>query len=142
VKFQAIADSKGRIIWYSGPHLGKTHDISIFYQYLPPFEVHERVLADKGYCGERAKNLGCIAPFKRNRARRNTDSGDLERVPLTRRQLTFNSLLSYYRIEVEHAFGYLKRFHIVGHKYRGSLKGTCRLSKAMKILLNFEYLCA
>ena len=54
-------------MWYSGPHLGTTHDLEIWRNYQPEGMIEqEKFLADKAYCSQNERRL--IAPIKRSRS--------------------------------------------------------------------------
>jgi hypothetical protein len=130
LKLQCITDWKSRIIWYSGPHIGSTHDLSLFVRKHPPRMPHERILADLGYFGRRGRRLGLVTPFKRNR------HGEL-----TDRQSAYNFVHCHFRSSVERVFGFVKRFMILSQRHRGHVTEgphPTRLSKAIKILIHLD----
>lgn len=131
VKFQALADLEGNIVWYSGPHPGSTHDKRLLVEYPPPLERWEQAMADLAYVGEDCKRIGCITGYKRPRAG-----------ALTRRQKTYNDIFAHFRVRVEHSFAFLKRFNILSGKYRGKsyMGHDSKLGKVVRILVNCQYM--
>ena len=66
LKVQAVCDHSGTIMWYSGPHIGTTHDVQIFRQSSPPLYNGESVLGDLAYIGGGDE---VIVPFKKRSIR-------------------------------------------------------------------------
>eukprot|EP01029_Cantina_marsupialis_P015399 TRINITY_DN337_c0_g1_i6.p1 TRINITY_DN337_c0_g1~~TRINITY_DN337_c0_g1_i6.p1 ORF type:complete len:126 (+),score=3.97 TRINITY_DN337_c0_g1_i6:369-746(+) len=50
-KADVVVDNKGRIISFSGPHIGTMHDKYIYDHYHPMFDAGELCLGDLGYWG-------------------------------------------------------------------------------------------
>lgn len=131
LKVQVFCDHQANIIFFSGPHLGCTHDVQIFYDNHPLISVDEKILADKAYCGNRAKNMGIVAPHKKSI---NYD--------FTTEESNFNAIHGFYRSRVEHSIGYLKRFSILSQRYRGRVVGQSYpdISKFVKVLIHLNYM--
>ena len=131
LKVQVFVDNRGSICHYSGPHVGSQHDVGLFYRYRPTLPENEKILADKAYCGRVARSMGIVAPIKN---RRNSN--------LTGEEQAFNSIQRFYRSRVEHAIGFLKRFSILSHRYRGRVVGERYplISKILKILIHLNYM--
>jgi hypothetical protein len=131
LKVQALVDHRGNLIWFSGPHVGCQHDVSLFYEHHPVLMPGETILADKAYVGARAAALGVLAPIKSRR------SG-----PLSAQERDFNGIHTRHRSRVEHAFGYLKRFGIMSNRYRGRVIGESHpnICKVTKILIHLNYM--
>jgi hypothetical protein len=108
LKVQVFCDNRASIVGFSGPHVGCTHDLSIFYDNRPMINTNETILGDKAYCGRVAKQLGIIAPFKKPPNRQ-----------LSEEQIVFNGIHAFNRSSVEHSIGYLKRFQILYARHRG-----------------------
>jgi len=66
LKIQAICDHSGSIMWYSGPHIGTTHDLKLWRQHNPRAYMfqNERFLADKAYCSRSHPEL--LVPWKQH----------------------------------------------------------------------------
>ena len=131
LKVQVFCDHQANIVFYSGPHLGCTHDVQIFYDNHPLIAIDEKILADKAYYGNRAKQMGIVAPHKR------TINNDF-----STEQSEFNAIHGFYRSRVEHSIGYLKRFSILSQKYRGRIIGQQypNISKFIKVLIHLNYM--
>lgn len=91
----------GRLMWYSGVHLGTTHDVRLSRNHPPPLTAGQRLLGDKAYIG----NAQIIAPIKKRRA-----------AALSQRDAAYNVVHSWYRTSIEHCFAYLKRY-VQNHYY-------------------------
>jgi hypothetical protein len=102
-QIQAVCLHSGAYCYFSGPHLGVMSDNKLFKMYNPPLLDGELLLGDKAYC-DRALEHQIIAPIKAARG-----------TPLTAEELEYNRLHGWYRASVEHAFGYSKRFRIIGN---------------------------
>lgn len=63
VKVQCVTNHAGSIMWYSGPHVGVRNDYDLFATHLPPLGEGEKVLGDKGYCGQSMAHI-IITPIK------------------------------------------------------------------------------
>jgi hypothetical protein len=92
----------GALCYFSGPHLGVINDNKLFKQYPPPLIEGEYLLGDKAYC-DGALSHCMVYPIK---ASRSSELSDEERA--------YNELHGFYRASIEHAFGYSKRFRIIG----------------------------
>ena len=125
-KVQYVCDHHGCPIWYSGPHIGTTHDTTLYKKNRPSLIDNEQLLGDKG-------NQGCgssvIVPFKKRH----------EEVRITGDKRAFNIVHRWYRATVEHSIGYLKRFRILNGVYRGQLKRYMKeLYLALSIIVHIS----
>ena len=131
LKFQAVIDNTGNWLWFSGPHVGSTGDGTLWKDNRPAYltaNPAERTLGDKAYFGRTFLNtLQVIAPIKKPNGGQRTSV-----------QSAYNFVHSFYRVKVEHAFGYLKRFNILAHRYRGRLdaRGIRKVRNIMKVLIH------
>jgi len=126
LKVQLVCDHHGTPIWYSGPHIGTTHDTTVYKENPPPLIDNEQLLGDKGYqgCGS-----SVIVPYKK-RHREVRIEGD---------KRAFNIVHRWYRATVEHSIGYLKRFRILDGMYRGKLKnGIKEIQLALNIIIHIS----
>jgi len=57
-----VCDHSGNLMWYSGPHIGVTHNVRLFHENTPGprLDRGEQLLGDKAYVG----NPLLIAPHK------------------------------------------------------------------------------
>ncbi len=95
----------GAYCYFSGPHIGVISDNKLYKMYTPPLIEGEKLLADKAYV-DQALQHQLIAPIKAGRG-----------TPLHSHELKYNKLHGWYRASIEHAFGYSKRFRILGNTY-------------------------
>ena len=109
-KIQAIADNGGRPVYLSGPHVEVRADIDIWRLNGPELDANEYVLGDKAYVGAQ----GVSVPYKK------PPGGDI-----TAGQKDFNTIHSWCRVTVEHVFGQMKKFNILGTTYRGRVSFLC-----------------
>ncbi len=98
-----MCDHSAAPCFLSGPHLGVISDISIFRNNPPALDDVECILGDKAYCDAELENK-IITPIKRKRNRQ-----------LTENENRYNRVLGWYRSSIEHTFGYMKRFRIIGN---------------------------
>jgi hypothetical protein len=105
-KFQNVVDFLGRIVCFTGAHLGKTPDHKIWESTsdVHPLKPQELVLADGAYISESQ----VLCPF------RQPPNGHL-----TFREYSFNQILGHYRSRVEHSNAKLKKHKILGGIFRG-----------------------
>jgi len=89
--------------YFSGPHLGVISDNTLVKQYPPLLiSIDERILGDKAYTDRSLAHV-VIAPIKKKR--NNSLTSVCEK---------YNVIHAWYRASIEHAFGYIKRFRIIG----------------------------
>jgi len=114
MKIQLVCDLHGRVIWMSGPHPGTDNDGLIWKTNNPWNLMHseESFLADKAYIGQqhvtgqfKKTKKSNLPPFKK----------------------AWNSIHGYYRVTVEHAFGYGEVFGFLRQIHRGHI-GICENS--------------
>ncbi len=105
-KFQNVVDFLGRIVAFTGVHLGKTHDAEIWSTtaLVHPLHPEELVLGDKAYIAEPQVLVPHRFP---------------PNLHLLYHQYVTNRILSHYRARVEHSNARLKKHKILSGKYRG-----------------------
>jgi hypothetical protein len=126
-KFQIMIDFLGRLLLFSGPHLGTSYDGHIYLNTFkqlpgapPPRAVKlpwEWGLGDGHYCA--CANM--LTPFRRPRHGH-----------LPAEEAYFNEILSHYRSRVEHINSYIERHKMFQEVYRGS---DSLLASAMTVTL-------
>lgn len=108
---------------------GANHDLNLLRQtkLLDQLAEGEEAMLDKGYDGIQKDypKLHLTLPFK---ARRNH--------PLEEDQITYNRLLSRYRIVVEHSLAQMNRFQVLAQVYRHSRQGHGSLVRIVAGLVN------
>ena len=85
------------------------------------------ILGDTGYQGIQKINTKAVIPYKKKR-----------NISLTLEQKEFNHELSKKRITVENTFALLKRFRILGDKYRNRRKRFSLRFNLIAGLHNYE----
>jgi transposase len=83
------------------------HDFRLFKESKVILNLGTNIVADTGYQGIQKLNFNSTIPIKKKR-----------NIPLTEEQKEFNHKHSSKRIAVENVFALLKRFRILGDKYR------------------------
>ncbi len=92
------------LCYYFGPHLGVISDNKLLKMYPPPLVDGELLLGVKAYA-DRALQHQVIAPIKQSKHESLLDA-----------QLEYNAQYGWYQASIEHAFGYTKRFNIIGNR--------------------------
>jgi hypothetical protein len=134
-----MVDHSGCPIWFSGAHLGVTSDITLWDDTHPILEPNERILADKAY-----NRFGIIHVIDAYISINilyviaNKDIAQQFKDPTTLEETAHNVIHGYFRATVEHTIGYIKRFHIIGGRYRGRLSNgySVYLDQIMKVIMN------
>jgi hypothetical protein len=106
-KVQTAVDHGGRPVYISGPHIGVRADVTLWKSHGPVMGDGDFVLGDKAY-------VGCsdvIAPYKK--------SGSRE---LSQEKKDVNTVLSWFRVTIEHTFADIKKFNILGATFRGKVR--------------------
>jgi len=119
-QFQGVASFEGHPLYFSGPHVGVMADIRIWRSYKPQLQPGEQALGDKAYVGTPDVN----APVKKPRG------GELDED-----SKNLNALHSWYRAGIEHVFGQIKRFNIVGTRFRGQIDKSWRFLKDVNSII-------
>ena len=135
LKIQVCCDNKANIFWYSGPHLGRIHDITLFRRYRPNLPINSALWADKAYCARDQYLLRLITPIKRTRAVR----------VLSQEQMLYNRNHSFYRVYVVHSIGSSQRFRILSSVYRENIMRSnpnvpTELEEAIRIRIHMNFI--
>jgi hypothetical protein len=111
VKGEAKVSLNGRLVGFTFPFRGNTHDAPMHNQNrrLHPTLPNEYGIGDPAYVG----NTGILTKFRQPRA------GD---VPLTAEERTFNRMFDAVRGRVEHIIGFIKFRPVFRQKWRGGLR--------------------
>lgn len=133
---QALTDKDSLILHVSSPMAGRRHDVTLFKKSAVPkwLEKHKDKIharADGGYQGMNEQyDINMTIPLKRSKKKPN----------LTRSEKMFNKKHSSKRIFVEHGFGGVKQFQLLGQVYRGKEKDYKRYFVAIASIRNFRML--
>jgi hypothetical protein len=106
-----VINKKTREIICTDFSSGKKHDFKLFVESRIPFCKNQTILVDSGYTGivkmYRNTNVQVLIPKKKTKKN-----------PLTKEDKLNNINIAKQRIVVENVLGCLKRFRILGDKYR------------------------
>lgn len=86
---------------------GNVHDFTLLKASIKRLAYRVNILVDKGYKGIEKLGCGYLMPFKATKY-----------LKLDRQMKQFNKVVSSKRIVIEHAFGFIKKFKILGSRYR------------------------
>jgi hypothetical protein len=129
VKVQLTVNNKG-IILHKPPHArGRRHDYSIFKTNHPRVPPEVNISLDRGYEGVQKDypELNTTTPYKKRRGQ-----------GLTPEQKSFNRKLASERVVVEHSISRLKKFRIVGEKFRNRLRWHDTTTDIVAGLVNYR----
>jgi hypothetical protein len=129
VKTQIITNKDGLIIDLTGHERGKKHDYEIFKRKHPPLPPDVEVDADSGYQGIQKDfpSLKSKIPVKKPRGK-----------SLEKKDKKHNRSLSKERMVVEHVIGRMKKFKIMGGKFRNRLTRYDTMTSVILGLINFR----
>jgi hypothetical protein len=138
VKTQIAVNKAGLIVHKTRHTKGSTHDYALFKQNHPRLPDNVSIGLDLGYDGVQGDypELKCEVPFKRRspgRGKRGVKGQEL-----SADQKAFNKRLSRERVVVEHAFSWVKKFHIWADEFRNRLKHYDTMTDIVCGLANFR----
>lgn len=113
MKFQIVITNLGFVSFLSGPHHGSASDTTLCRTYPPALRMGQYLLGDKAYISVN----GCLPPLKVNSTV----------LPRNKKKI-FNKLHGHYRARVEQAIGWLKRWGVLGCRWRShdmEMLGKC-----------------
>jgi hypothetical protein len=130
VKTQYMVNKEGTILHKSSHHKkGRQHDYSVYKDehLITPPQVKNYF--DLGYQGieNDFPNLKVILPLKKKR-----------NIELTKKEKSYNKRHRRHRVIVEHAICRIKKFSIMGSKYRNRLQRYDRMSDIVSGLVNYR----
>lgn len=131
VKTQVTTNRKGVIIHKTKHVEGKKHDYTLYKETQPSIPPDVEVDMDSGYQGIQKDfpDLKSRLPVKKPKGKELTDE-----------QKEHNKKLSKERVKVEHAIGKVKKFGIMGEKFRNRLERYDDVSSIVSGLVNFRLL--
>ncbi len=129
VKTQYMVNADGLILHKTGHERGRKHDYGIFKENHPETPVQVENFFDLGYKGVQNDfpNIRSVLPIKKKRKRR-----------LSKKERRYNRKLSKQRVKVEHAINKVKKFNIMGNRFRNRLKHYDNASNIVSGLVNFR----
>ena len=122
VKIQAIVDNNGKILTTSNSLFGKKHDKKIYDKERIIIPKHTKIIGDTAYIG-----TNIIHPIRKKKGKE-----------LTHPQKKYNKKIGSIRVKVEHAFGKMKKFRILGNKFRNPLKTHSIIFKNIAGIVNLN----
>lgn len=129
VKTQYMVNSDGLILHKTGHERGRKHDYAIFKEKHPETPPQVENLFDLGYKGVQNDfpSIRSVLPIKKKRKRK-----------ISRKERRYNGKLSRKRVVVEHAISRIKKFGIMGNRFRNRLKHYDHASDIVSGLVNFR----
>ncbi|MDR4510750.1 MAG: transposase [Nitrososphaeraceae archaeon] len=130
VKTQYMINKKGEILHKSNKHRkGKQHDYSVYKEEHPRTPPQVENYYDLGYYGieKDFPDLKAVLPVKKKR-----------NIELTRTEKRYNKKHSRQRVIVEHTICRIKKFGIMGSRYRNRLERYDVMSDIVSGLINYR----
>ena len=130
VKTQYMVNKKGEILYKSKHHKkGREHDYTVYKDVHPTTPKDVKNYFDLGYIGVEKDfpDIKAVLPVKK---KRNTD--------LTEKEKMYNKRHRKQRVIVEHTICRIKKFGIMGTKYRNRLKRYDVMSDIVSGLVNYR----
>ena len=143
-KVQYTTNQDGLILHRTRSVLGKKHDITVYKENrpIPTIKLADgtvctiEINADRGYQGApNVEGTVLITPIKRKRGKK----GEKPK-KLTPEEKEYNRNLSKIRIYVEHAICRVKKWKIMGYRYRNPLKNYDTINNIVCGLVNYVLL--
>jgi hypothetical protein len=130
VKTQLMINKKGEILHKSNHHKkGRQHDYSIYKEEHPTTPPQIENYYDLGYYGVEKDfpDVKVVLPIKKK-----------HNIKLTKKEKRYNKKHSRQRVIVEHTICRVKKFGIMGNKYRNRLKRYDGMSDIVYGLVNYR----
>jgi hypothetical protein len=133
VRTQIITNKDGLIIHITGHVHGRKHDYDLFKDKRPPPPKGVEITADLGYQGieKDFPSLKTRIPVKRKRGK-----------TLEKKDKRYNKELSRSRVVVEHTIGKMKKFKIMGSKFRNKLGRYDDMTSIVSGLTNLKVMAS
>lgn len=130
IKTQYTVNKKGKIIHKSDHMKGSQHDYSIYKDVYPKIPKKVKNYFDLGYVGieKDFPDTNVVLPIKKKR----------DHHKLTKREKLYNKRHRRQRVIVEHTICRIKKFNIIGNKYRNKLKRYDMMSDIVSGLVNYK----
>ncbi|HSE99717.1 MAG TPA: transposase family protein [Nitrososphaeraceae archaeon] len=129
VKTQYMVNKKGEILHKSKHKKGKNHDYTVYKDERPVTPKSVKNYYDLGYQGVEKDfpNMKVVLPIKKK-----------HNIELTQKDKTYNKRHRRQRVIVEHTICRIKKFGIMGNKYRNRLKRYDVMSDIVSGLVNYR----
>ena len=130
VKTQLMVNAEGKILHKSNQHKkGRKHDYSVYKDEHPITPPQIKNYFDLGYHGieNDFPDLKAVLPIKKKR-----------NIELTKKEKRYNKRHSRQRVIVEHTICRIKKFGVMGNKYRNRLKRYDIMSDIVSGLVNYR----
>jgi hypothetical protein len=130
VKTQLLVNKKGEILHKPNKHKkGRQHDYAVYKDDYPTTPKSVKNYYDLGYVGieKDFPDVKAVLPVKK---KRNTD--------LTEKEKMYNKRHRRQRVIVEHTICRIKKFGVMGNKYRNRLKRYDTMSDIVSGLVNYR----
>ena len=130
VKTQYMVNKKGKILHKSKFKKGRQHDYTVYKDEHPITPKSVKNYYDLGYVGVEKDfpNVKVVLPIKKKR----------NVVELTQKEKTYNKRHRRQRVIIEHTICRIKKFGIMGNKYRNRLKRYDVMSDIVSGLVNYR----
>lgn len=129
VKTQYMVNADGLILHKTGHERGRKHDYAIFKENHPETPEQVENHFDLGYKGVQNDfpDIRSVLPIKKKRKRK-----------LSKEERRYNRKVAKQRVKVEHAISRIKKFNIMGSRFRNRLKHYDSASDIVSGLVNFR----
>lgn len=127
LKVQIEIGEKTNMIYSINFSRGSVHDFKLYKQSKPDFLIDNYVIVDKGYSGIEKIHENSLSPIKATKNHK-----------LSSDEKWYNSNVSKIRIAVEHVNCFLKKFKILGTKFRNRRKNYKLFVTFICCIYNFE----
>ena len=130
VKTQYMVNSEGTILHKTGHDRGRIHDYEIFKNKHPKTPLQVENVLDLGYLGVQNDfpTVKSVLPFRKKR----------KKGELSDEEKKYNRMHSKLRVIVEHTVSRIKKFGIMGTKFRNKLGRYDHASNIVSGLVNFR----
>jgi DDE superfamily endonuclease len=130
VKTQYMVNSEGTILHKTGHDHGRIHDYEIFKNKHPTTPLQVENVLDLGYMGVQNDfpTVKSVLPIRKNR----------KKGELSNEEKKHNRRHSKLRVIVEHTVSRIKKYGIMGTKFRNKLKRYDHASDIVSGLINFR----
>ncbi len=129
VKTQYMVNKKGEILHKSNHEEGREHDYTVYKDVHPTTPKDVKNYFDLGYIGVEKDfpDIKAVLPVKKKR-----------NIDLTEKEKMYNKRHRRQRVIVEHTICRIKKFSIMGNKYRNRLKRYDTMSDIVSGLVNYR----